>query len=190
MGKRKLYLYFLTQFQRCLLSSIPSGKITPNYNMLCTIANINYTQSRNNKQTLVKYLNTIGSKENLHFSHNLSSIDLDHPDFLKHKTITVVFHELKHPEKKGQADFFDDCLLMLQMPFTQKQYGNDRLKTKKDFEDGTFTEKFQLWLNSDRDIPEKVDVIKAAYKKNFRREITDAQVLKALQDTAYWRDIF
>jgi hypothetical protein len=78
--------------------------------MLCTIANINHAQTRNNKQTLIKYLNIIGSKENLNFSHNLATVDLDDPDFLKHKTITVIFKEIKHTENKKQADFFDDCI--------------------------------------------------------------------------------
>lgn len=190
IGKRKLYLYFLTQFQRCLLSSIPTNKVTPNYNMLCKIANINYTQSRNNKQTLIKYLNAIGAKENLNFSHNLSSANLDHPAFLKHKTINVIFNEVKYLEKKEQADFFGDCIVMLQMPFKKEYYGNNEVKAKKDFEDGMFTEKFQLWLNSDNQLPEKIEIIKAAYKKNFAKEVTNQQILKALRDAACWRGIF
>ena len=190
IGKRKLYLYFLTQFQRCLLSPVPTNKVTPNYNMLCEIANINYTQVRNNKQTLIKYLNTIGSKENLNFSHNLSSIDLDHPNFIKRKTLSIVFNEIKYLEKKEQADFFEDCLIMLQIPFKKEHYGNDELKAKKDFEDGTFTEKFQLWLNSDSNLPEKVDIIQAAYKKNFGKEINKEQILKALRDINCWKNLF
>lgn len=189
IGRRKLYLYFLTQFQRCLLSSIPTNKVTPNYNMLCEIANINYAQSRNNKQTLIKYLNAIGSKENLNFSHNLSSIDLDHPNFLKQKTLSITFNEIKYLEKKEQADFFEDCIVMLQMPFKKEHYGNDELKAKKDFEDGTFTEKFQLWLNSDSNLSEKVDIIEAAYTKNFHRAISHEQIFKAFSDTSYWQGI-
>jgi hypothetical protein len=190
IGKRKLYLYFLTQFQRCLLSSIPSNKVTPNYNMLCSIANINHSQSRNNKQTLIKYLNAIGSKENLNFSHNLSSLDLDEPNFLKHKTLTIIFKEIKYLEKKEQANFFEDCITMLQLPFTKEHYGNDELKAKKDFEDGTFTEKFQLWLNSENNLSEKVEIVQAVYKKNLKKEIGKEQILKALQDPSYWDCLF
>ena len=62
--------------------------------------------------------------------------------------------------------------------------------SKKDFEDGMFTEKFQLWLNSDNQLPEKIEIIKAAYKKNFAKEVTNQQILKALRDAACWRGIF
>jgi hypothetical protein len=190
IGKRKLYLYFLTQLQRCLLSSVPSNKVTPNYNMLCVIANINHAQARNNKQTLIKYLNVMGSKENLNFSHNLAAVDLDSPDFLKHKTITIVFKEIKHLENKEQAYFFDDCITMLQIPFKNATYGNDELKAKKEFEDGTFTEKFQLWLNSNNHLYEKVEILQAAYQKNFQKEIGKEQIFRALQNIDYWNVIF
>ncbi|MDR0791692.1 MAG: hypothetical protein LBE82_00170 [Chitinophagaceae bacterium] len=190
MGKRKLYLYFLTQFQRCLLSSIPSNSVNPNFNMLCTIANINHAQTRNNKQTLIKYLNIIGSRENLNFSHNLASTDLDHPDFLKRQTLTIVFNEIKHIENKKQADFFDDCIVMLQIPFKVEHYGNDEPEAAKDFADGTFTQKFQLWLNSDNGLADKVDIIKTVFEKNFKKEIGKEQIFKALRDPSYWSSLF
>jgi hypothetical protein len=190
IGKRKLYLYFLTQLQRCLLSSIPTNTVTPNYNMLCTIANINHAQTRNNKQILIKYLNAIGSPENLNFSHNLAGIDLDHPSFLIHKTIAIVFNEIKHTENKKQADFFDDCITMLETPFKNEFYGNDEAKAGKDFEDGTFTEKFQLWLDSNNNIPEKVEIVQAVYTKIFKKGIGKDQIFKALQDPAYWTSLF
>lgn len=192
LGRRNLFFYFLTQHTRCILSSkdnIPLNKITPNYNMLCRLANINSKQIRNNKQSLIKLLDLIGKQENLNFSHNLKEIDLDSNEFLNTKSFTVVFNSLKRFENKKQADFFDDCFEVMAMVFNRTHYNENEEKVKEDYENGAYSEKFQIWVCSEESLSSRLETIKSVYIKVYKKEISDAQILKAFKNLDYWADL-
>ena len=182
LGRRAVYLYLLSQYQRCLLSKVPTNEVTPNYDMLCRLAKLENKQKRNNKRDLIKILNQIGSEEHLNFSHNLASIDLDSPQF----KIVIKFRKVTYFEDINHANFFIELMQLLEAQYRQVFYNNNNDAAERDEK---FFENFQLWINSDSQMNEKADLIVTVYKTNFKSEITQRQALKAIQNPENWLEL-
>lgn len=156
IGRRNLYLYLLSQYQRCLLSAIPTNEVNPNYTALCITARLKNKQGRNNKQQLIKILDEIGSKEHLDFSHNLATVNLDN---LRNEKIAIRFNAVHYFESKVSSRFFDTCTKMLQDYFHATHIKKSFDKTANDT-----IELFQLWLNDNtRDFDTKCNLVAEAY---------------------------
>ncbi len=176
LGKRGVYMYFLSQYQRCLLSHFPQKEVNPNFDMLCSLARLNNAQKRNNKEKLIKILDSVGRPEHLDFTHNLRSVDLDDPNF----KIIVTFNTVEFYEKKSYADFFDELLTLIGKLYESLYYDKTKPKDEK------YYENFQLWCNTEVNMEEKAEIVVQVFKKNFKVSVTHEQALAAISRPENW----
>lgn len=154
LGKRKVYLYLITQYQRCLLSKFPTNEVTPNFNMLCELANLKNAQVRNNKTNLIKILNELGVDDVLNFNHNLMQVDLDDKNF----QIIIKFKTLKYLENRLESDCFNLIYRALNAYFENHIYIK-HWESDTEADDEDLLKKFQMWVNSAEDIGAKATVL-------------------------------
>lgn len=183
LGRRAVYLYLLAQWQRCLVSKIPTNEVNPNFDMLCKLARLTNKKKRNNKEQLIGILDKIGRMEHLNFTHNLKEIDLDDPGF----KIRIRFADVHYFEDIKSASFFEETLELFELLFRKEEYKNDTEEINKD---ESFLEKFQLWINSDSHTQEKAKIIVQVFKKTFGREIPIKDALRAIKEQEYWQQLF
>jgi hypothetical protein len=154
INKRGLYFYLLGEQNRCLASKVPTNISTPNFDLLVRHAMLKNSKIRNNKQTLIKYLDLIGSKEYLNFKHNLKSVDLDDPKF----KIIIEFQNLKYLESYENQRMFSGIVDSLENHFkTVVAEGREYIDNDE------YLHEFQLWLNSTQAVEKIAEVIQGGY---------------------------
>ena len=171
INKRGLFLYLLTEYHRCLSSKIPTNISTPNFNLLCKHAMLKNKQVRNNKQTLIKYLDLIGDPSVLNFTHNLNAIDLDNPKF----KIIIEFQNMKYLEDFNSKNIFNKVILSLESFFYNEVLGKDKAE-----KDELYFHHFQLWINSDKSIPDIALVIQAVYETEKKKKPPIEEITAAI----------
>lgn len=181
VNKRGLYFYLLQQYNRCLASKIPTNIVTPNFNFLCKIAGLSNSKVRNNKQTLIKYLDLLGNENFMGFTHNLKRVDLDDPDF----RIIIEFKRVEHFEDYNVQQFFNKLIKHLEEYFLSTRYD----KFSDADKDELYWEKLQLWINDhSSDLTDKCRLLKEIYKKSFGKDL-HLDVAKKVILTSSWSDI-